>query len=60
MEVAESIQRGEVVRLVLDDLALFFYRRRNFTHFQVLLGCAQSLYLFQRHEFFENRGMNLR
>ena len=46
VKIAQNIERGEVVRIVFDNLAIFFYRRRDFTHFEVLLGSAQSLYLF--------------
>src|SRR5206468_10172924 len=57
MKVPEDIQSGEVVWFTLDDLAVFFYGRRNLTHFQVFLGCAQSLYLIERHVL-RSRGMN--
>ena len=49
VQVAENIQRREVVRFTFDDFAVFLDRRRDLTHFQVSLGCAQSLYLIERH-----------
>src|SRR5215831_4163931 len=49
MKISEDIQCGEVVRLFLNNFAVFFYGRWDFSNFQELLGSAQSLYLFERH-----------
>jgi hypothetical protein len=49
VKVAQNVQRREVAGIILDNFAVFLDRRRNLTHFQVLLGSAQSLYLFEGH-----------
>ena len=57
LKVAENIQRRKIVRLVLDQLAVFLDGRRNLPHLEVSLGSTQSLFLIERHVLRSN-GMN--
>src|SRR5436190_13734998 len=34
MKIAKDIERSEVARIVLNNLAIFFYRRWDFPHFE--------------------------
>ena len=57
VQVAENVQRRKIVRLVLDQLAVFLHGRRNLPHLEVSLGGTQSLFLIERHVLRSN-GMN--
>ena len=57
VQVAENVQCRKIVRLVLDQLAVFLHGRRNLPHFEVSLGGTQSLFLIERHVLRSN-GMN--
>src|SRR5437660_8966358 len=57
LQVAENVQRRKIVRLVLDQLAVFLHGRRNLPHLEVFLGGTQSLFLIERHVLRSN-GMN--
>jgi hypothetical protein len=51
VQIPKHIQRGEIVRIVLDNLAILFDRCRDLSQLEVSLGRTQSLYLIKRHVF---------
>src|SRR2546423_15716925 len=57
VQVAQNVQSRKIVSLVLDQLAVFLYGRRNLHHLEVSLGSTQSLFLIERHVLRSN-GMN--
>src|SRR5207253_5714750 len=59
IQIAQHVERGEILRLTLDDLAVFFDGSRNLTHFEIFLGRTQSLCLVERHVYESRTGNNL-
>src|SRR6185369_8103076 len=55
VEIAQHVESGEVVGIDGHNLAVFFYRGRDLTHFEVFLGRTQSLYLVKSH--YESSGL---
>ena len=49
IQIAQDVERRKVIWLVLDELAVLFYRGGNLPHFEGFFGRAQSLFLIEGH-----------
>src|SRR5688572_13395147 len=49
IQIAQHVERSKVIRINSNDLRVFFYRSRDLSRFEILLGCAQSLCFIKNH-----------
>src|SRR6476620_3580840 len=49
VQIAQHVERCEIIRINGDDLTVFFYRSRDLSHFEKFFGCTESLCLIKSH-----------